>query len=209
MFAIKNPVSSKVLSIAVISMIFASALSPLGAPVAEAADTDFKNPTSNSQNGSGDSWNNASNAYSNGSGSASNPANDDRHRFAGFGISIPSGSTINGIEVVLDSWTDDNGGDCRIDVDLSWDNGSNWTSEKSADIGTSEATQTLGNSSDDWRSGSWTPAEFSNFVVRVQAEDPNNDCDSNDDIFLDWLRVKVYYTGGDTTARRDQRRPCD
>jgi len=200
MFAIKNPVSSKVLSIAVISMIFASALSPLGAPVAEAADTDFKNPTSNSQNGSGDSWNNASNAYSNGSGSASNPANDDRHRFAGFGISIPSGSTINGIEVVLDSWTDDNGGDCRIDVDLSWDNGSNWTSEKSADIGTSEATQTLGNSSDDWRSGSWTPAEFSNFVVRVQAEDPNNDCDSNDDIFLDWLRVKVYYTGGDTTA---------
>ena len=52
-------------------------------------------------------YGNATNAYGNGSGNASNiNGAGDRHRYYDYGISIPGGCDIAGIEVRLDWWLD-------------------------------------------------------------------------------------------------------
>ncbi len=47
----------------------------------------------------------------------------DRHRYYNYGISVPGGSTIDGIRVRLDWWLDGADGDNSLGVELSWDGG--------------------------------------------------------------------------------------
>ncbi len=87
---------------------------------------------------------------------------------------------------------------CRLGVDLSWNGGVAWTTEKTQDITNTETTYTLGSISDDWRSGSWAPGDFSNtnFRARVRAIDPDtgSGCDNSATAHLDWLQMNVRYT---------------
>ena len=77
---------------------------------------------------------------------------------------------------------------CQLGVDLSWNGGSSWTGEKLQTLTGTEATYTLGSSSDNW-GHTWTPAEInSNFRARVHS------CTGGPTTNLDWLRAKVYYT---------------
>ncbi len=71
-----------------------------------AYDTTFKSPTANVQNASGELWSNPTNAYTDGGGDASDPVSEnDRHRFYNFNFpTIPTGSTITGIEAKADTW---------------------------------------------------------------------------------------------------------
>lgn len=88
------------------------------------------------------------------------------------------------------------GAACQIEVDLSWNNGSSWTSTKTQTINGTETTYVLGSATDDWTSShSWTPTEFSNanFKTRVRAVDPGSGCDSTAVEHIDWLQAKVYY----------------
>ncbi len=193
-FAFSSQLPVRALSSLTILALLSLSFAPLASfpSTAYAADTGFLSPTTNAQNAVGELWDNPANAYSDGSGVASSSANDERHRYGGFGISVPNNATIDGIQVLADAWSNDN--DCDLDIDLSWNGGTDWTNEKNGNLGTSEAIVSYGGASDDWRPGSWTPAEVANLMVRVQAEDPGGGCDSGNVVSLDFLRTKVYYT---------------
>lgn len=86
---------------------------------------------------------------------------------------------------------------CQLGVDLSWNGGASWTTEKTQNLTGTETTYTLGGATDDWSSShSWTPAEFSNtnFRARVRAIDPGSNCDNTAVNHLDILQLKVYYS---------------
>lgn len=164
-----------------------------------AADTGLKSPSANAADTGGDNNGfevNPTNAYADAGGYAENVNGAaDRHRYYNYGISVPAGSTINGIEVRLDWWLDSKTGTNSMDVQLSWDGGTSWTSTKrDSTESTSEHSKTLGSSTDKWGRTAWTTSELSdsNFRVRLIC----NSTDANRDFRLDWVAVKVYYTAG-------------
>jgi len=120
----------------------------------------------------------------------------DRHRYYNYGISVPGGSTIDGIRVRLDWWLDGTGGDNSLGVELSWDGGNSWTAPKADATETaSEHTATLGGAADTW-GRLWTGDELSdgNFRLRVSCYCSGGaECDSRD-YYLDWVAVNVFYT---------------
>jgi hypothetical protein len=192
-------------SVLVIGLGLLAMLVSLPAMPVQADDTGWRNPSSNvaDTGGDGDGFElNPANAYADGSGFAENRDNGwslgwfadhtDQHRYYDYGFSIPSGATIQGIEVRLDWWLDDAGGTNWIGVELSWDGGTSWTSTQvDTSKPTSETTITLGGTGDTW-GRTWSPGDFSdaNFRVRVSCYSD----DTSRDFYLDWLRVRVTYT---------------
>ena len=79
-------------------------------------------------------------------------------------------------------------------VQLSWDGGATWTPAKStATLGTSMSTFVLGSPTDTWgRTWSSTNLADANFRVRVI----NVSSSTSRDFFLDWVAVRVTYSGG-------------
>ena len=136
-------------------------------------------------------------AYSDDSLYASNiDGPGDRHLYYDYGVSLPPGSTINGIRVRVDWWLDGTGGDNSMSVELSWDGGTSWTAPKADATETaSEHTATLGGAADTW-GRLWTGDELSdgNFRLRVSCYCSGGaECDSRD-YYLDWVAVNVFYT---------------
>lgn len=132
----------------------------------------------------------------------------DKHNFWGFGANsgIPAGASINGIEVKLDAFVNSNSGTRSMCVELSWNNGTNWTSAQSFNFpgsnASTEATYTLGSSTDTW-GHAWTIAELGNLRVRV-----TNVADSTSRTFsLDAANVNVYYSYANPNA--NHKGPCD
>ena len=173
-----------------------------------AGDTGWKSPTADvADNTSGNGFEtDPTYAYADGTpGAASNvDGAGDRHLYYDYGFSILSDANIEGIEVRLDWWLDSVDGTNSMNVDLSWDGGSSWTSAATDNVGsTTELTASLGGPTDKW-GHSWIPSEFSNanFRARVTC----NSDDPNRDFYLDWIPVIVYYapvhhlevTGGGT-----------
>ena len=117
----------------------------------------------------------------------------DRHRFYDYGFTIPSGSTINGIEVRLDAWVYlITTGDPKMCVVLSWNGGTTWTSAKiTPNLTTSEQTYTLGSASDTW-GRTWSSGDFSNANFRLRITDIASSTTRN--FRLDWVPVRVTYT---------------
>jgi hypothetical protein len=119
-------------------------------------------------------------------------AGKDRHTFSNFGFNIPAGSTIQGIEVKLNSRVDSTTGSPRFCVQLSWDGGSTWTSAlTSANLATVETVYTLGGVTNTW-GRAWSDANFSdaNFRIRLTMVASN----TSRDYSLDWVGVQVRYT---------------
>jgi len=174
-------------------------------------DSGFKDPTSNaaetSSAGDNDGFasnptrgytNNSSFALDsnsgNGTGTSCGGADKDKHRFYNYNFGIPAGATINGIEVRLDARVDSQVGTPFMCIQISWDGGITWTTEKVTNtLNTSEATYILGGSSDLW-GRTWTDSNFSNanFRLRVVNVASNN----SRDFSLDWASAKVYYSLG-------------
>jgi len=116
----------------------------------------------------------------------------DRHWFYDYDITIPSGATINGIEVRLDAWADYATYNPRMCVQLSWDGGTTWTAGKTtADLTTSEQSRFLGTYQDTW-GRTWSLTDFSNANFRLRITDVATT--ASRDLFLDWVAVKVHYT---------------
>jgi hypothetical protein len=117
----------------------------------------------------------------------------DRHLFYDYGLTIPAGSTINGIEARLDAWIDGGSGASRIMcVELSWNGGSSWTAVKTTStLGTTQATFTLGTTTDTW-GRTWASGDFSNANFRVRITDVA--ASTARDFRLDWVAVRVTYT---------------
>ena len=123
----------------------------------------------------------------------------DNHVFADFNINIPTGSTIDGVEVRFDAMADSTSSSPGMCVDLSWDGGNTWTSDTSIiSLGASEATYYKGGSQDLW-GHSWAVADLSNTNFRVRII--NVAGSKGRDFYLDWVAVDVYYT--ESTAAVD------
>ena len=116
----------------------------------------------------------------------------DRHTFSNYGISIPSGATITGIEVRTDGRVDSTSGAPKFCIQLSWNGGISWTTAKSTStLTTSEATYLLGGTADTW-GRTWASGDFSNTNFRVRITDVASN--TSRDFSLDWIGVQVSYT---------------
>ena len=169
-------------------------------------DTGLRGPTANAAASGGDGNGfelNPANAYADGggfavdmnSGSGSSTSctssSKDKHVFRDYGFSIPSGSTIKGIDVRLDAKVDSTSGSPKICAQLSWNGGSSWTAAKStATLGTAEGTHMLGGATDTW-GRTWAVPDLSNasFRVRVIAVSSS----TSRDFSLDWVAVRVHH----------------
>jgi hypothetical protein len=174
-----------------------------------AASTGFRSATSQAAvtSGSGDNngfQTNASNMLvddglfavdtnsGNGTSTSCTSANKDRHVLSNFGFGVPAGSTIQGIEVKLNSRVDSTSGSPRFCVQLSWNGGASWTTAiTSGTLSTAETIYTLGGVTNTW-GRTWTDTDFNdaNFRVRLVMVASN----VSRDFSLDWVGVQVRHT---------------
>lgn len=146
------------------------------------SEVDFFWPTGT---GAG-TWTNAAFAYDRTNGTYANTTTGSAQQiYTSFNDSVPSGDTVEGVEVKMEiSGTTAAG---TIDVELSWDGGSSWTSSKSSGtLSDTDTVVTLGGASDDWGQA-WTPAQISNFALRVTANPSSNE------VRIDGLQAKIYH----------------
>jgi len=164
-----------------------------------AYDTGWLSPSANTATTGGDNngfEQNPTCAYADGGCAAASIDNGtgnnaDRHIFYNYGISLPADAITYGMEVRLDWRLDSTSGTNYMDVDLSWNGGSSWTSTKrDSTETTSEHTTVLGGPADTW-GRTWSASDFSNsnFRVRVHAYSSYN----TRDFYLDWIPVRVTY----------------
>ena len=149
------------------------------------SDPDFFWPTSQSG-----SWNNGALAYDGVDGTYATTAAATNHSYTNHGFGIPTNNTISGIVVKLELSGNTAAG--SVDVQLSWDGGTSWTSTKNTGtLTTADAVRTLGSPSDLW-GRAWSSAEFgnANFAVRVVGSPSSNT------ISLDAIQVRVYHVVG-------------
>ena len=137
-------------------------------------------------------------AVDNNSGTASSTSctssGRDKHRFFNYGLALPSGATVRGIEVRLDARVDNTSGSPRMCVQLSWNGGVSWTAaQTTSTLSTTMATRTLGSATNTW-GRTWTAAELSNANFRVRVITVANS--TSRDFSLDWIAVRVSYQGG-------------
>jgi subtilisin family serine protease len=115
----------------------------------------------------------------------------DKHRFYNYGISIPSGATIQGIEVRLNAKVDSTSGSPKLCVQLSWNGGTTWTATKStATLSTTELAYVLGGAADTW-GRTWSVGDFSDANFRVRIIDVASS--TARDFSLDAVAVRVSY----------------
>lgn len=156
---------------------------------AVADDTGWKSPSSSVAGGQ---YTNPDNAFSSDNAYATNGTDGQSQLYANFGFSIPSGSTINGIEVTVEGKTSSTSGGRQFNVALSGDSGSNFTSEKTTGaLTTSDSTHTLGGNADLW-SGSWNQSNFTNDNFRVKVISKISG--GSKILSLDHIQVKVHYS---------------
>ncbi len=130
-------------------------------------------------------WTNVGNAYvsDNNNATATIFFGANSVDYNNFGISIPAGSTIDGIEVAIEGRT--NGP--QLSVSVSPD-GTNFSSPQNMSFTSADATNLLGDPTDQWGL-TWTTGGFTNFTVRVSASGGS----FGTTFSLDQLQVKVHY----------------
>ena len=183
--------------IAIMAIIVSFIVAPVGfAPFFAWAmsDTGF---LSSSAIHSPNEWTNPGNAFSSNDIYATgydHPLYDEQG-YDDFNLSIPSGSSINGIEVKVEAKSADTDG-CRFEVDLSHNNGSNFSADRNtSSISGTDAVYALGGVADIW-GRSWAASEFSNnnFAVRLRINGSGSSCDTNAIVSIDSVQVNVTYT---------------
>lgn len=171
---------------------------PADIPAPTLEKTGWLNPTNDepvTDAGNGDGFETDSDkAYENDGVSAANANNDgepgDAHLYYDYDIGLPDDADIKGIKVRLDWFLDSTDGDNSIDVELSWDGGTNWTDAKSDDEETTtEHSVILGSDSDTW-GRDWEVDELSNDNFRVKVT-----CNSSElrTFSLEWIPIRIYY----------------
>jgi len=168
------------------------------------ANTPVTNTLLSTSNGDGNGFQTApTNAYVNdglfavdtnsgtGTGTSCTSSGKDKHVYYNYGVNLPSGAAIAGIEVRLDARVDGTGGNPRMCVQLSWDGGTTWTAAKTtATLTTAEATYILGGAADTW-ARAWVASNLSNTDFRVRII--NVASNTNRDFSLDWVGLRVTY----------------
>ena len=114
----------------------------VGIQNASAADTGFLTPTStHGDNSSNSAWDvNTPSLVQASDNQYATDDDEDQQDWSNFNIpTIPNGSIIDGIEVNIEAKSSDSSG-CRLEVNLSWNNGSSSTTDKNANINGSDTT---------------------------------------------------------------------
>jgi hypothetical protein len=174
-----------------ISILFAFGLAVglvvMSAAPAIAADTGSLPPSANTNNNSVTS---PENAYTSNDARAIFNSSTDRVDYYNFGMSVPPGSTVNGIEVGVEANRSSFGSN-SFDISLSWDAGTTFTTTKTTGSYSSstDTTRTAGGPADAW-SRTWLTSELSDANFRVRVDEAS----SSPDLNLDYLTVRVYYT---------------
>jgi len=152
-------------------------------------DGGWNAPTSYTNN---NSVTNPGNAYASNDSYAVFNDQNDRVDYRDFDLNIPSGSTIDGIEVSGEA----NRPDPRtLDILLSWNGGSNFTASKNlGSYPVSDKTNIAGGVSDTW-GRTWSAGDFSNGNFRLRADAVTSG--PGDVIDLDQVQIKIHYS--DTT----------
>ncbi len=185
-----NKVTSGIVILTLVMQTFAVGVLP-----AFAADTGFFTPSSNSNNG----WANPGKAYVSDNQRAVANSGTDVVEYSNFGLSIPTGSSVDSIVVQIEGYTSLLR---QANISLSSNGGATYTSG----IGTGrkittlpgitsskEAVRTYGNTNDKWNH-TWSPSDFSgsNFKIKLDATIGVGS------LYIDQLSVKVYYTPAPT-----------
>jgi len=130
--------------------------------------------------------------------------NSGRHNLAvatlnNYTFGIPSGATIDGIEINTEFSTSSAAQIATLQISLSWNNGTNYTATKSDTVtgSTTDKNSTLGGSTDTW-GRSWTDSELADGTFLVKVEGKSNAGGTS--CRLDFLQIKVYYTVAATGA---------
>jgi hypothetical protein len=155
---------------------------PAGGGELIGSDPNYKRPSSNSG-----SWTNAANAYDQTDGTYATDNAGATNNYGTLGYNIPGSNQIDGIEVKLEISGTTAAGD--ISVDLSWNNGSNWTSTKTTPTLTgTDTVVTLGGTSDTW-GRAWATSETADgtFLVRVTGNPSSNT------VQIDEIQVRIYH----------------
>jgi hypothetical protein len=118
----------------------------------------------------------------------------DRHIFNGFGATpVPTGKTVDGIEIRAALSQSNTQGTTRVCAELSWNGGTSWTTPDSVLLTqTAEQTFTFGATNDKW-GRTWTPNDFTNGNFRLRITDSSNVLLGNKDIMLRNLGLRVTY----------------
>lgn len=183
-------------------------LSVLVAGAHAASQTRAGTITSNSPLGGGDAWSNLNNALASDNAYASvtetigGVLGTDHITVSGFGFTIPSGATIDGIVVQLEGHSVGSAVSPSVQATVSKDVAfagfiSVTFIGNAAAPGPPDSTQTQGTPTDFW-SQSWTPAEIngSTFGTRIQALDAAFLGTMSSTYFLDDVQITVHYTPG-------------
>ena len=115
-----------------------------------------------------------------------------------FGFTFPASPTITGLTVgLIASATGATPANCSVSVDLSWNNGTSWTTVAGTGVKTqaltaADATYTLGGTADKWGRGTWTTTELGNAAFLVRATSViGSGCTA---IKIDQVTARVDYT---------------
>lgn len=106
--------------------------------------------------------------------------------YGGFGISIPAGSVIDGIEVRIEGYNTNNR---QLEaVSLSWNGGTNYST--STVLTTFTNTEAYNSISSSLWGRTWQVSELSNSNFRIRLDATL----ANGNLLIDHLQVKIYYT---------------
>jgi hypothetical protein len=144
-----------------------------------------RSPSNNSGN-----WTNPTGAYADDMDYATSSLDNNRHRFHGFGFSIPeSAKAIKSVEVGVDAKTVSKGLADEIKLEVSTNGGQSYLS-KSDTSKLSESELTFWFNVTSWEN--WTRAKINDDKIWVQVTQVSKG--KADTVYIDWIRVKVTYT---------------
>ena len=111
-----------------------------------------------------------------------------------YTFGVPSGATIDGIELVAEFSDFDASTEAYVRCSLSWNNETNYTATKEDYVvGSTDATKTYGGPADTW-GHAFTVAELADGTFLVKLEGRTGGTFGDRYCRLDYLAIKVYYT---------------
>jgi hypothetical protein len=124
----------------------------------------------------------------------------DKQKYYTFTLGVPSGATINGIELTALANADGvtfNGDIGQLSFSLSKNGGSSYTAEKTVtmDVQAGSTVQTFGGATDLWGT-TWTDTDLNNTNFAVSMHTGPTWTGGCSYINVDYVFVKVYYTEG-------------
>jgi hypothetical protein len=159
-------------------------------------------PASATKGSSG--WSSPGNVYTSNNAYATSSSTSATQAWGNFSVpSLPSGATVTGIELALEASRTGSGisTNCRIQVTLSWNNGSSYTSggsgtKQTPALGTSDPDapyHVLGGPTDLWGRSSWSASQLSNSNFRVRVQNVKPSCASSMVHRIDLVVLRVHY----------------